>query len=342
MMPLRLSQHRHLAELLSNDKVGDHQDEDFIEAQQYLLTLGSSENCLPKGSDYEEMPSQAGENYYEADYINEAYAWFLLCSYVNSRISRLYRTFIRAEGLGTNTEELKAYYDISFQKFWMEPEANLGEMFDKTLTYGNSRRRYLELLLSQVSFQCEDSEIVPNSSIDMRVQYFIEALRKYELVSFPEKDPKYAYLSEYLVAIFLDCCMSAIRASSVRNLKFANRYDEFCYLKKSDLDKKCKIIIAREKTDKGFDYLVLRNESVSQKVEEDSGNLYKGPGMSQAAIRWYIEKLWQLTGRNCQDTKVQFIPPDRSDTSQDKFYCIKLPILKPTTSEVNDENHNYN
>lgn len=339
---ISLSQHRHLAELLSNDKVGDHQDEDFIEAQQYLLTLGSSENCLPKGSDYEEMPSQAGENYYEADYINEAYAWFLLCSYVNSRISRLYRTFIRAEGLGTNTEELKAYYDISFQKFWMEPEANLGEMFDKTLTYGNSRRRYLELLLSQVSFQCEDSEIVPNSSIDMRVQYFIEALRKYELVSFPEKDPKYAYLSEYLVAIFLDCCMSAIRASSVRNLKFANRYDEFCYLKKSDLDKKCKIIIAREKTDKGFDYLVLRNESVSQKVEEDSGNLYKGPGMSQAAIRWYIEKLWQLTGRNCQDTKVQFIPPDRSDTSQDKFYCIKLPILKPTTSEVNDENHNYN
>ena len=65
-----------------------------------------------------------------------------------------------------------------------------------------------------------------------------------------------------------------------------------------------------------YDYLTISNLVYTNKQDGR-----KGPGMSQAAMRWYIEGLW----RTCVDS-VNY-PKVQCREEENKYYA-KLPILK--------------
>ena len=72
----------------------------------------------------------------------------------------------------------------------------------------------------------------------------------------------------------------------------------FGFLKASqkNAQDKCKIWLYRESgkasadPNLAFDYLVIKNDVYAEHDETAK----QGPGMSQKAIRWYIDKLWQV------------------------------------------------
>ena len=93
------------------------------------------------------------------------------------------------------------------------------------------------------------------------------------------------------------------------------------------MEEKCKVTLRRLPCNEEVDYLVIENEIHLT----DQGELKNGPGMSQAAIRWYVDKLWKFkldcdsvgsAGKDAAD-----VPHVETIHNKGK-YQILLPILK--------------
>lgn len=214
----------------------------------------------------------------------------------------------------------------------MQPADDLRDVFFKPIVFGNSRRQYLSLLLEAVAFSvegetdyldCEGNEL---RTVQDRLNRLEELLSRYRCVMLQGGIARYAFLSEYLVSILLDCCISALKASEEWNMTTWGS-DVFLYLAKEPPEKKCLINIYRLPGNEEYSYLVLKNRNVNYtrfKAE---------PGLSQDAIHWYIETLWrfykgeEVFNREPTKYRAEFYPNGTD-------YIIKLPILMPYCGET--------
>ena len=335
-----LSQQQYIAKLLSTDKMGDHAENDFVECQQQLLLATDQTDFEEEWNSgnwkYAASSSGQREDVYDLlenaksplqNHLNKAQDWFFLRSYVNSRIARLFRTMVRTaneieDGAVIDAE---SYYARADQSVLMRPVYDLGTVFFTPVKPGYIRKNYLKKMLDVVTFEVEEKKDYGNNlsaNISARMQALSLELDNFICISLwsTKTGREYAYLSEYLAAILLDCFVSAIKAGKVWNEEGWGG-DAYCELAKKDAYEKCKIELFREYGGSfagyNYDYLVIRNE-----IHHTPRAEKKGPGMSQAAIRWYIEGLW----RSCVDSMDQY--PKVVTDEKDGKYIMKLPILK--------------
>lgn len=340
-----LSEQKHLAKLLSTDKMGDHAEDDFVECQQKVL-MAVTENEFENerlANCWEFAVTNEGEreNLYELNELEsklasspplchslaDAREWFLLRSYVNSRISRLFRTMARTGN--TPSEEIidaEIYYARAFQSVMMSPVRNLQTVFFTPTSIGFIRKNYLRLMMKTVTFTVQgkhDYLSNPKADINERLDNFSNQLKGFCCINLysNENGKIYAYLAEYLATILLDCFVSGLKAGQVWNQSTWGG-EAFQELLDKDACDKCEIIIDREHGGicgkYAFDYLVIQN-AIFHPLRSEK----KGPGMSQAAIRWYIEGLW----RSClpNENSYPVVQPILGESN----YVIKLPILEP-------------
>ncbi|MBQ8983580.1 MAG: hypothetical protein IJ079_08325 [Lachnospiraceae bacterium] len=338
-----LSQQKHLARLLSTDKMGDHAENDFVQCQQRLLMTATLKDykeefeksnwryAISEMGKVEErfIVLQSDENNDFLEYLDDLHEWFFVRSYVNSRISRLFRTMVRTGNELSNDKIIdeNAFYLCREQSLSMRPARNLQTIFFAPLKPGYYRRYYLREIMKTMTFSVEnipDYRENEDADIDERMENISQLFKEFEFIFFELEDGKkqYFYLSEYLVIILLDCFVSGLKAGEIWNRSEwgGTAFVELCKKKASE---KCHMAIYREpgltKDSAKYEYLVIKN-----KIFRPLRTEKKGPGMSQAAKIWYIEGLWRIRlNEGCEDyPKVQI---EESETE----YIIKLPILKP-------------
>ncbi|MBQ8209192.1 MAG: hypothetical protein IJZ35_01225 [Clostridia bacterium] len=337
-----LSQQQHLAQILSTDKMGDHAENDFVECQQKLLMLctsdGFNKELVSKNWEYAITPKGNRERLYEISsydvsiplggQLSEVREWFLLRTYVNSRIARLFRAMARSVDESTTNREttnMEKYYLRDARSVMMRPVLDLQSVFFTPLKIGYIRKNYLEQMMKTITFVVNDNPDYGtdnNASIEQRLNNLEKYFEDFKCISFYDNnnDCNYAYLAEYLSIILLDCFISGLKAGKIWNeSKWGG--EAFNKLNSSIASNKCKIYINREPGNSfdgvSFDYLVISNDIYFQQRFKK-----KGPGMSQAAICWYIEGLWRnyiYPGNNS---------PKVIKGSHNNTYIIKLPILK--------------
>lgn len=361
-----LIRQRYWAETLAADKVGDHNELGFIECMQQLVTDEGAWNetntdimlldgTVKRGA-FRRKSYDWGRGNIDEEWVDNSELsplvrtrrWYFLCSYINSRISRLYRTYARETNHRECTgdqedsiEQLKSLYSRENQDIGMEPACNLRDMFFAQIEAGYSRKDYIVQAMQVITFHIKEKkggEIVERmdtekgEAIEDRLSFMQEVLRDYDCIQFDVGTDKYSYLSEYLAVIFMDCCISALKAGEDWN---ATRWGDLAFTRlcQKQPAEKCRIVISRQRgiktedSSRAFDYLVIENDV----YEEHGKEIRQGPGMSQKAIGWYIDKLWQSVKAGKEDApKAEFIKPSHSG----EMYCIKLPILKRKEGEL--------
>lgn len=341
-----LSRQQYLAKVLSTDKMGDHNDDYFVECQEKLLMAtnqnefdeenesGNWENSVAEDG----MPANIYEVFEDAKppllgSLVDAKEWFFLRSYVNSRISRLFRTMVRTENELRCGEQIdvEIYYARDGQSVTMRPVRDLSTVFFTPIKVGYIRKNYLRLMMNTVTFTIDGIPDYqrnikvppnPNANITERLQIIASRLKAFRCISLysEKKHTQCAYLAEYLTVILLDCFISGVKAGSVWNQTEWGGA-AFKVLQKKTASEKCEIQIAREYGGLcggiRYDYLVIRN-----KIHHPLRSEKKGFGMSQAAICWYIDSLW----RECICNQAEY--PQVDPQNKGEYYVIKLPILE--------------
>ena len=337
-----LSKQQYLSRLLSTDKMGDHAENDFIETLARLLSATDKEEFDKEGNLWKygiavdtglqvlAVEGGTGDAPFSQEKLVRAREWFLLRSYINSRISRLFRTMVRMVDDYENNGliDYDTYYGCDGQSTMMRPVENLRLLFFTPIKVGYIRKNYLKQILKTVCVfingipdyrKWETKEDDKQAGLDDRLDNISCMLEEFHCIRVDKNNYQYAYLSEYLIAILMDCFVSALKAGERWN-KSGWGGEAFVKVESEDPDKKCRIDIKREKGGKcgniKYDYLTISNLVYTNKQDGR-----KGPGMSQAAMRWYIEGLW----RTCVDS-VNY-PKVQCREEENKYYA-KLPILK--------------
>lgn len=352
-----LVQQRYWAETLAFDKVGDHGEQDFIECTRRVLCEDGEGEYKDAEDEYKDSRFEVDDAFHgkcrvslvkadgqeefrtvdmNPDVLNELRHWHLFCSYVNSRIARLYRTFAQEAShveYSLSDEyilrKIKTYYARDYLEIGREAAYSLKDVFFAWIEGESSRRNYLAQLLKVVSFTLDGKQdTCQGSKIEDRIAFLRQGLEDYLCIQFSKDNADYGYLAEYLAIIIIDCCISALKVSRTwQKNKFG--YEVFLALHDCAPEDKCSVRMYRQHGGEGFDYLVIENDVYPAEHAEAKS----GPGMSQTAMCWYIDKLWRFRldqdpiaplGRNLPDVpRVEL--PDGSDGSK---YQIKLPILK--------------
>ena len=349
-----LLKQKHLSRLLSMDKMGDHAEMDFVGCHQRTLAMVT-------GDEYEKEKlkgtwlvriGESGElvnvrpsgcsKHLRLETIDhmkmrELEEWFLMRAYINSRISRLFRTMARMGNEFSGTEpteielsETELYYNEEEQGIYLRPARNLGHMFFAAMRTGETRKNYLRQMAKVIVFQVEgvwdyDEIIVDNRKnqdeiIEDRLQKLYSLLKKYNIIHFVGRyGEKYSYLSEYLIVSLLDCFVSGFKVCKEWSKSDWGGEVFLNMIEKSAMEK-CEIRIHRspgaEYNGIKYDYLEISNDIYPRK---ETGR--RGPGMSEAAKRWYIEGLWRILNGNSEYPRVLV-------KSEAKQYTILLPILE--------------
>lgn len=347
-----LVRQRYWAETLAADKVGDHNEQDFIECVRRVLcedSDGQDNRGLYEESDVlgrmcETIRAKADgtEKFLtvkmDKAVLDELRRWYLLCSYVNSRIARLYRTFAQEashEGYALSEEyildQIKEYYDRSYKAVGRECADSVRDVFFMLIEAESSRRDYLAQILKVAAFTLVDGanqedDTAEGDDIESRLSFLRRRLGDFRCVQFSKNGVEYGYLAEYLAVIILDCCISALKVSRTWQLNKSG-YETFLALRDCPVEDKCRITLRRLPCSDKVDYLSIENEVHLT----DQGGSKNGPGMSQDAIRWYVDKLWKfrldrdLTGSSAEDAAD--IPHVKTSLNEGR-YQILLPILE--------------
>lgn len=344
-----LSRQQYLAKVLSTDKMGDHAENDFVECQQLLL-LATDQQAFDienKARNWENAVTEKGEteNIYEVlidtkppllGKLTAAREWFFLRSYVNSRISRLFRTMVRTENELGNGEliNVENYYAQDSQSVMMRPVQDLRTVFFTPIKVGYIRKNYLRQMMDTITFTIRGipdyqfgEKKVQNADVEERLENVANQLKDFCCISLysERKNRQCSYLAEYLTVILLDCFISGIKAGEIWNqAKWGG--EAFQTLQGKLASEKCEIQVDREYGgqcgDIYYDYFVIRN-----KIYHPLRSEKKGFGMSQAAIRWYIDSLW----RECICNQEEY--PQVVTINEETQYTIKLPILESKESK---------
>jgi len=356
-------QQRHWAELLANDKVGHHAGEGFMDCVRRVLSEdqapldgmgyvagadGHTEKRqkedrykLLKANDGCNGPIERRLRVLSREEQNKLMHWYLLCSYINSCIARIYRTYVQEESHSvfqfSETERLKQMRETfarDCRSTSRVPAYSLNDMFFTPLESGSSRKGYLEQILQVVTFIVDGKpDTTDGEDMEMRMKYLKEKWEGYDFVQFPKEEAYYAYRAEYLAAIILDCCISALKVGQLWN-DYDSGYDAFlALLRENDPKNRCQIWLKRRHGEGDFDYLVISNEIFNGKTQAKKN----GPGMSQHAMRWYINKFWQFIHGETGAPEVKILSPG----VEDKQYRVMLPILKKEDGSEHEETDFY-
>ena len=341
-------QQRQLTRILAQDKVGDHAESDFVDSVHKLLTAAKEENFGEE--DWQEAITKDGTNNKHAyvidnrseehallyrgngdDYTSSAREWFLMRAYINSRISRLFRTLARSETSDFTQKERNAYYAFRAKSNFMFPAINLSDVFFTPIQPGYTRKSYLYQILQthcliingQPDYLGSDDKCNPKEceTIPARMKNIKRALEDFECVSIEKDNGHYAYLSEYLAIILLDCLMSALKASKFW-AKESWSADVFCNLKDRPAKEKCQVEIERSAGNDKWDYLVIRNAVYNR--EKGTSDSEKRFGMSLKAIADYIEGFWGYADKAMIDLPAF----STGKTEEGTRYETKMLILK--------------
>lgn len=335
-----LSMQRHWAGLLSTDKVGDHQDAGLLVEEERMLTAHDSWSFSSDewnravdydGRESDEYESGPLDDVEEKD-LSLARKWYLLNGYINARIARLFRTMVRVEGLKERLDYNK-YYGKRMGSIWQRPALRLDTVFFSPLLPGHSRSEMLKTLIGLIQFESINStddhiqDAICDGAItqteEERLRTLQQCFGRFTIVQCNSQGEEYALISEYLVVILFDCFLSALKASHLWN-KVDWKAELFRIISTGQACR-CGIQMYRECIDDpDCDYLVIRN-----KVEETATDS-KGKGMSQTAMKWYIEKFWTLTSK--QKCVIAQFEDDK------KTYIVKLPILAKREENSDEEN----
>lgn len=351
-------QQRHWAELLANDKVGHHVGEGFMDCVRRVL----SEDQAPldgmeyvAGADGHIEKRQKEDRYgllkanesgddsikrhlrvLSREEQNKLMHWYLLCSYINSCIARIYRTYVQEESHSdfqfSEAEYLKQMRETfarDYRSTSKAPAYSLNDIFFTPLENCSSRKGYLEQILQVVTFIVDDKpDTTDGEDMETRMKYLKEKWKAYDFVQFSKEETYYAYRAEYLAAIILDCCISALKVSQLWT-DYDSSYDAFlALLRENNPRNRCQIWLKRSPGEKNFDYLVISNKVFNGKTQAQK----TGPGMSQQAMRWYIKKFWRFIHGEEGAPEVKIHDPKSEDApgSEDDHdqYHVMLPILK--------------
>ena len=358
-----LLKQKHWARLLSMDKMGDHAEMDFVGChQKTLITViedeykkedekGTWDTRIGTNGELERVTrsiharAKKGSSFVvtkshtDSEQLKE---WFLMRAYINSRVSRLFRTMARMENEFSNVElyetelnEMESYYNEFGQSLVQRPARNLGTMFFSAIRNGESRKNYLKQMAKVITFQVEgicdygDDE-KPDEGIEERLSRLSTLLSQYNLVHFVNQEKKYSYLSEYLAVALLDCFVSGF--------KVCEEWSEsdwgggvFLNMLNKPATKKCRICIRRAD---GGEYNGIKYDclEISNEIHPKSEERKKGPGMSRAAITWYIEGLWRIQKGESGYPEVKIKDDDPTK------YIIQLPILERKNNETHTAN----
>lgn len=339
-----LSRQQYLSKVLSTDKMGDHAENDFVECQEKLL-LATDQQEFDKqmeSGNWENAVNEEGvsENVYEVPEdaqpplfgkLKDAREWFFLRSYVNSRISRLFRTMVRTDNeLGRGELiSVEKYYARDAQSVMMRPVKNLSTVFFTPIKIGYIRKNYLCQMMDMITFTIQGvpdykvgGQLKEDADIEERLKNVAGQLNNFYCIGlYSEKNKKHcAYLAEYLTVILLDCFISGLKAGEIWNQTNWGG-EAFKVLQEKRASEKCEIQIDREYGglcgNIRYDYLVIKN-----KIYHPLRSEKKGFGMSQAALRWYIDSLW------CECICDQETYPEVITNKDKEQYTIKLPILE--------------
>lgn len=264
------------------------------------------------------------------DSVNDIGYWFLLRSYVNMRIGRLYRRLISK----TVKKDSPIYVDLSETNkekggFWIYPLINLGESITRNMKENSRDCDYgKDLNISPLYYFVRlDCAFVVNYWPDGKKEngkceediHFLELIKRFQKLNCIKGDKGY-YRSEFIICILLDILFSAIYNS--RKWKaiipdFADEWimmDQFNYLFNyaefenlidesiREAERRCVIDISVEKTNTGIDYLTienkkfLTNEEKIEEIERCLNDLQNGgdptKGLSLWTAKQYIEGIW--------------------------------------------------
>lgn len=356
-------QQRHWAELLANEKVGHHVDKGFLDCVRRVLSedqapldgMGSvagvdghtekrqkeDRYSLLKANDGYSDPIERRLRVLSREEQNKLMHWYLLCSYINSCIARIYRSYAQEESHSgfqfSEMERLKQMRETfarDCRSTGRIPAYSLNDMFFTPLESGSSRKGYLEQILQVVTFIVDDNpDTAKGEDLETRMKYLKEKWAGYDFVQFPKEGVYYAYGAEYLAAIILDCCISALKVSQLWT-DFDSGYDAFlALLRENDPRNRCQIWLKRIAGGENFDYLLISNETFNGKTQAKKN----GPGMSQRAMQWYINNFWKFIHGEQGAPEVKILGPG----VEDKQYRVMLPILKKEDGSEHEETNLY-
>ena len=331
------SKKQRLARILAQDKVGDHTESVFIECMQKILMLVDKTGKLDTKETTSINSGQGKENYEASDpyiplqgYVGETREWILLHAYVNLIISRVFRTMVRDKHLEERKEgEIETRYSERGDRALSSLAKNLKDVFFAPAASGFTRASYLRQLLKTHCFIVNDmpdySDGVDEDSRLNRLRCLIE---NFDCICIEKDGKTYAFLSEYLAVILMDCFISALKVGK-RGYHNEWEADAFVELKKLPPQEKCAIKLTTEKFDDKCTYLVITNEIYHVETKEEKERR-KEKGMSLKAISDHINTYWNLVYGNTSNPKPMVLTEDKG-----KSFVTKLPILK-TRREKNE------
>lgn len=330
-----MMQQQQLAQLLAQDKVGDHAASDFVESLQMLLMAESQDDVEKVDWRFAVDADGCSQEVYEpirgkpwrallGDYTQDAREWFLLRAYINSRIGRMFRSMARSDSSLTEPEII-SYYAREGKSGFMCPANNLKDVFFTPVEPGYIRKNYFRQLMETNCFYVNEQPDFgdnPDASIDERLENLSDLLRDYKCINLTKNKKHYAYLSEYLAIILLDSFVSALKASDFwRRESWSAK--TFCQLKKQSAPKKCRVDLKRESGGENYDYLVITNITYPKHNKKNTEETER-MGMSLKATRDYIDSLWRFYYNGTSRE-----PPVVQVSQEETIFTMKLPILRP-------------
>jgi len=325
---------RYFAQLLTDEKAGNH--EDGSETDAVLELLMKDDLCGDTESLTAKMEIENQAMFFPSWEISNE--WLLLHNYVNTKIARIYRALLVDALQDANAEHLvEGLYRNATPKQELPRGKNilrnLGLLLNERLNlpHGDmSRKRYFRQVLDVVTVKvngicCYNKD----DSADMKLEKLSQALQGYDCITIMTDDGEFGYCSDEFACILLDFLFSAMKYyrewdEDVKTGGITRRYH---YLKNNLVNGECVVEISRcGKDDKcnifGFDYLVLKSKT---RDKADNGKV----GMSVPASKWYADVLWTKMKNKPNNTALPGAAEKRLKAEDDEIYfTLKLPILR--------------
>jgi len=276
-------------EQLARDNAGDHSKaSDLTSIMRILQTVPTKEDT------------------------NNIGYWFLLRTYVNMRIGRLFRRLMNNDKSNSiiYVDKNSNYSNNSNieRDFWYLPLINLGDSILENIS-----NNYVDLIdgkeldiSPKYYFYRLNNAFIINFHADGKREEGITFDRLFELFRAFDcvEGDKGFYRSEFIICILLDILFSSINNSKEWKSLISNPANEWLMMDQFLLlsNERCVVEIGVERTDLDIDYLTIENEKKLREDEtvedvkrvlndlENGGNPTKG--LSLWTIKQYIEGIW--------------------------------------------------
>ncbi len=301
-------------EQLARDNAGDHSKASDLTSIMRILQSAPNENT-------------SGDVGY----------WFLLRTYVNMRIGRLFRRMMNDKKEYSRIYVDKESASIDVVDFWNLPFVDFGKSITNNISdyYCNLESDEKLNISPRYYFSRLENAFVINFEADGKKEEEISfnmLFEKFSAYEGVEGDKGY-YRSEFIICILLDILFSAINNSKEWKKLIKYPTNEWMMMDQFELLKteKCKVDICIENTNEKIEYLSIKNEKIlreDESLEEINhcmNDLINGgnptQGLSLWTIKQYIEGIWDKESPLKVDYHLE-------DEKNGKYtFVTRLPII---------------